>query len=85
MDLKSTPFSKPEVRILTNAPRNTDVCIVDGMFLVQSHVDLPSMFGGVANVNLSRLVRRRNRVDFACGPYNYPSNNDIIREDHGLV
>ena len=35
---KSTIFSKLEVRIITDAPRNVDACIVDGMFLVQSHV-----------------------------------------------
>ena len=82
---KLTLFSKLEVSIITDAPRNIDVCNVDGMFLVQSHVDLPSTFGGVANVTLSRLIRRANRVDFACGTYKYPSINDITREDHGLV
>ena len=78
-------FSKLEVRIITNAHRNVDVCIVDGMFLVQSHVDLPLTFGGEANVTLSRLVRRANHVDFACDTYKYPSINDITREYHGLV
>ena len=82
---KSTLFSRLEVRIITDALRNVDVCIVDGMFLVQSHVDLPSTFGGEANVTLSRLVRRVNHVDFACDTYKYPSINDITREDHGLV
>ena len=46
-----------------------DVCSVDGMFLIQSNVDLPSTFGGEANVNLSRLVRRANHVEFACLNY----------------
>ena len=50
---KSFLFSKLEVRILTDAPRNIDACIVDRMFLVQSHVDLPSTFGGQANVTVS--------------------------------
>ena len=40
------------MRIITDALRNEDVCIVDGMFLVQSHVDLPSTFGGEVNVTL---------------------------------
>ena len=31
---KSTLFSKRGVRITTDAPRNIDACIVDGMFLV---------------------------------------------------
>ena len=53
---KSTLFSKLEVRIIKDSLRNVDVCIVDGMFLVQSHVDLPSTFGGEANVTLSRLI-----------------------------
>ena len=74
---KSTLFSKLEVRIITDAPRNIDACIVDGMFLVQSHVDLPATFGGQANVSLSRLVRRANHVDFACATFKYPSINDI--------
>ena len=39
-------LSKLEVRIITDAPRNIDACIVDAMFLVQSRVDLPSTFGG---------------------------------------
>ena len=52
----STPFSELRVRIITDAVRNVDVCIVDEMFLVQSHVDLPSTIGGEANVTLSRLI-----------------------------
>ena len=82
---KSTLFSKLEVRIITDAPRNEDVCIVDELFLVQSHVDLPSTFGGGANATLSRLVRRANHIDFACVTYKHPSVNGIAREDHGLV
>ena len=65
-------------------------CIVDGMVLVHSRVDLPSAFGGVAIMTLSRLVRHANRldanrVDFACDSYKYPSINDITTEVHGLV
>ena len=81
---KSNLFSKREVRIITDSPRNVDACIVDGMFLVQSHVDLPSNFGGKANVTLSRLARRANHVDFARDIFKYPSINDLTR-DHGLV
>ena len=79
-------FSKLEVRILTDAPRNVDAFIVDGMFLIQSRVDLPSTFGGVANVTLYLLARCTNRVhvDFACDTYKYSSFNDITREDHGF-
>ena len=73
------------MRILTDAPRNVDACIVDRMFLVQYHVDLHSTFCGVANITLSRFVRRAYRVDFACDTYKYPAINDITREDHGLV
>ena len=65
------------MRIITDAPTNIDTCIVDGMFLVQSHVDLPSIFGGEANMTLSRLVRRANHVDFACDTYKYPPINAI--------
>ena len=36
-------------------------------------------------MTLSHLVRHANRVGFACGPYKYPSINDITREDHVLV
>ena len=81
---KSNLFSKLEVRISTGAPRNIDACIVDEMFLVQSHVDLPSTFGGQASVTLSCLVRRVNHVDFAPDTFKYQSINDITR-DHGLV
>ena len=75
------------MRINTDAPRNVDVCIVDGIFLVQSHVDSPTTFGGVANVTLSRLVRHPNRVECACDTYKllYISICDIAREDHGLI
>ena len=55
------------------------------MFLVQSHIDVPSNFGGEANLTLSRLVRRANHVDFACDTYKYPSISDITREIRGLV
>ena len=54
------------------------------MFLAQSHVDLPSTFGGLAKLTLSRLIRRANHVDFARDTFKYPSINDITR-DHGLV
>ena len=81
---KLTLFSELEVRKIKNAPRNVDACIVDGMFLVKSHVDLPSIFGGQANVTLSCLVSRANYVDFARDTFRYPSINDITR-DHGLV
>ena len=81
---KSTLFSKLKVRIIADAPRNINACIADGMFLVQSHVDLPSTFGGQANVTVSRLVRRAIHVDFAGDTFKYPSINDITR-DHGLV
>ena len=82
---KSTLFSKLEARIIADAPRSVDVCIVNGMFLVHSRVDLPSTFGCVAIVTLSCLVRRANRVHFACGTYKYPSINDITRVVHGWV
>ena len=67
------------MRIITDAPRNIDACIVDGNFLVQSRVDLPSTFAGQANVTLSRLVRRANHVDFELDTFQYPSFNDITR------
>ena len=66
---KSTLLIKLDVRIFTDAPRNVDVCIVDGMFLEQCHVDLPSTFGVVANATLPVLLRRANPVDFACDTY----------------
>ena len=53
------------------------------MFLVQSHVDLPSNFDGQANRTLSRLFRRANHEDFACDALKYPSLNDKTRD--GLV
>ena len=68
------------MRIITDAPRNIDACIVDRMFLVQSRVDLPSTSGGQANVTVLSC-----HVDFACDIFKYPSINDITREDHGLV
>ena len=72
------------MRIITDVPRNIDACIVDGMFLVHSHVDFQSTFGWQANVTLSRLAKRANHVDFACDTFKYPPINDITR-DHGLV
>ena len=81
---KSTLFSELEVRIIKNAHRNVDVCIIDEMFLLQFHVDLPSTFGGQANVTLSRLVSHANYVDFARATFRYSSINGITR-DHGLV
>ena len=55
--------------------------IVVGMFLVHSHVDLPSTFDGQASVTLYRLVRCANHVDFASATFKYPSINNITRED----
>ena len=66
MDLKYLLVNQLFLVRTTYAPRNVDVCIVDGMFLVQSHVDLPSTFGSVANVTLSRIVRHPNREECAC-------------------
>ena len=53
---KSIFFSKLEVRLITDAPRNIDACIVDGMYLVQSRVGLSSTFGGQANMTLPESV-----------------------------
>ena len=75
-----TFFSNLEMRIITDAHRNVDFCIVNGMFLIQNHVDLVSTFCGKANVTLSCLVRRAHLVDFACDSYKYPSINDIYIE-----
>ena len=55
------------------------------MVLVYSHEDLPSTFGSVANVTLSRLTRHAKSVHFACDTYKYQSVTDITIEDHGLV
>ena len=43
---KSTLVSELDERIIIDAPRNIDASIVDVMFLVQSHVDLPATCGG---------------------------------------
>ena len=63
--LTNQHFSKLRVRIITDAPRNVDVRFVDGVFLIQCLVNLPSSFGYVANVILSHLASPDNRVDFA--------------------
>ena len=68
---KSTLLIKLDVRILTDAPRNVDACIVGGMFLEQCHVDLHPTFCGVANVTPPVLLRRANPVDFACDTNKY--------------
>ena len=47
--------------------------------------NLPSTFGGEADMTLSRLVRRANYVGIACDTYKYRSINDITRKDHGVV
>ena len=44
--LRNQLVSELDERIIIDAPRNIDASIVDGMFLVQSHVDLPATFGG---------------------------------------
>ena len=52
--LTSVPLTFAHIDgLITDAPRNIDACIVDGMFLVQSRVGLPSTFGGQANMPLS--------------------------------
>ena len=48
------------MRIITDAPRNVDVGSVYKMVLVHSREDLSSLFGSVANVTLSRLIRNAN-------------------------
>ena len=42
--------------IITDAPRNVDVCFADEMFLIQPRVDLPLPLDGVANMILSSLI-----------------------------
>ena len=68
---KSTLSSKLEVRIITDVLRNLDGFIFDGMYLVHSHVDLPSTFGSDTNVTTPRLAIRANHEDFACDTYKY--------------
>ncbi|MCG7875152.1 MAG: hypothetical protein N0C90_02335 [Candidatus Thiodiazotropha endolucinida] len=82
---KSKLFAKLEARIHSDAPRSVDVCIMDGMFLIQSLVALPPTFGGVAKLIMSCLARLADRVDFLCDTYKHPSIKDITREDRGSV
>ena len=64
------------MRIITDAPRDEDVNIVDGMFLVQSHVGLPSIFANVT------LVRRANHIDFACVTYSLSDMSFFLHIEH---
>ena len=81
---KSTLFSKLELRLITDDPRNKDACIVDGMIPIHFHVDLPSTFGGQVNVTLSCQMCKSCRFCM-CDTFKYPSINDITRENHGLI
>ena len=54
----SSLFSKLEVRIIIDAPKNVDICIFDEMFLIHSNVDLVPTFCGIANLTLFCLVKR---------------------------
>ena len=62
---KSIVFSKLEMRLSTDAPRNIDVCIASmECSLYRLMYICHSTFGGIANV-ITRLVRRTNREDLS--------------------
>ena len=67
--------------LLTNqlfqlAPRNIDACIVDGMFLVHSHANMPLNFGGQANVNSRSRHDLRPKIGDDCVFATYNSNSE---------
>ena len=85
MDLKyplvNQPFfSKVEVRIKTDAPKNIDACIVDGVFLVHSQRFAFNLWWS-SKCDCDSSCH----VDFACDTFKYTSINGIYREGHGLV
>lgn len=70
---------------LTNnlSPASVDTTVVDAMCLIQSLVELPTTYGGIAQVILRRLSSLSPQVDFVTDTYIQPSIKDFERESRG--
>ena len=80
---KSKLMHKLEERVESGRPPSRDACAIDAMFLIQSLVDVPATFGGIAKVILARLLEFAPRVDFVCDSYKSPSIKDIEHSRRG--
>ena len=62
-------------------PSHIDLCIVDAMFLIHTLMELPSTYGGLAEMILNMLCKMAKTVHFVCDSYVYPSIKDIERKN----
>ncbi len=72
-----------EMKINTEGPTTVQACVLDAMLIIQSHMDLPKTYGGLAGSILKRIMKSSDRVDFVCDSYSgreKPSLKDIKHE-----
>ena len=80
---KSKLMQKLEGKVSSNPPSSIDVCIGDGMFLIQSMQNVAPTYGGIAKSIMTNLCSRARRIDFVCDTYKSPSIKDIERSIRG--
>ena len=67
----------------TCPPEKVDVVIVDAMFLFHTLVNLPTTYGEIAQMILSRLCEMAHRIDLVCDTYQTPSIKDTEHSRRG--
>ena len=66
----------------TDSPKTVDASIIDVMFFLRLHPNLPSTFGGVARYLGARVSEFEGHVlHFVCDKWVHPSIKDCERKD----
>ena len=84
--MQKTPKSKLmkylESLATTDPPKTVDVSIIDVMFFLRLHPNLPSTFDGVARYLLARVSEFEGHIlHFVCDKWVQPSIKDCERKD----
>ena len=82
---KSAILSHLELKIISTEPKRVDVTIVDAMFILHLHLNLPLTFGGLATYLLSRVLELDGfAVHFTFDKWVSPSIKDCERESRSV-
>ena len=81
---KSKLFQKLEGMVdSTCPPELVDVVIVDAMFLFHTLLNLPAIYGEIAQIILSRLCEMHHRINLVCDTHQTPSIKDTEHTRRG--
>ena len=79
---KSSLLKHLEEKVVTTPPVSVDVTIIDAMFFLHQHTNLPSNFGDIAQYILMKILQfRSNIIHFVTDKWVSPSIKDCERQE----